>query len=80
MAFYRGGLIPAFRDDLLIASDEGRHLLRMRIDPRDPNRSVPADRLLLDAIGGIRVVGVAPTGAIYVGTARAVGKLSPAAP
>jgi glucose/arabinose dehydrogenase len=80
MAFYRGGLIPSFRDDLLIASDEGRHLLRMRIDPRDPNRGVPIERLLLDSIGGIRVVGVTPGGTIYVGTAGAVGKLSPVTP
>ena len=77
MAFYRGDLIPPFRDNLLIASDEGRHLLRIQIDPLQPTHVVATERLLQDRIGGLRVVGVAPGGAIYVGTAQAVGRLSP---
>jgi glucose/arabinose dehydrogenase len=77
IAFYRGGRIPAFRDNLLVASDEGRHLLRIQIDPRDPTRVVATERLLQDRIGGIRLVGVAPAGEIYVATAHAIGTLVP---
>jgi glucose/arabinose dehydrogenase len=77
IAFYRGDRISAFRDNLLVASDEGRHLLRIQIDPLEPTRVVATERLLQDRIGGIRLVGVAPTGEIYVATARAIGTLAP---
>ncbi len=78
IAFYHGDRIPAFRDNMLVASDEGRHLLRIQIDPLDPTRVVATERLLQDRIGGIRVVGVAPAGEIYVATADAIGTLAPA--
>jgi aldose sugar dehydrogenase len=65
------------RGDVLIASDEGRHLLRLRDDPGEPTRIVATERLLQDRIGGVRAVAVGPDGAIYVGTARAIWRLSP---
>jgi glucose/arabinose dehydrogenase len=77
MAFYHGDRIPAFRSNLLVASDEGRHLLRIQIDPLDPTRVAATERLLQDRIGGIRLVGVAPAGEIYVATAHAIGMLAP---
>ena len=43
VAFYRGGLFPAMASSLLIASDEGRHLLRISGDR--------ADALLQDRVG-----------------------------
>ncbi len=63
------------RDNLLVASEEGRHLLRIRLDPKEPTRVVATERLLQDAIGGVRSVAVSPDGAIYLGTADAVGRL-----
>jgi glucose/arabinose dehydrogenase len=78
IAFYDGDRIAAFRDNLLVASDEGRHLLRIQIDPLEPTRIVATERLLQDRIGGIRLVGVAPTGEVYVATADAIGTLAPA--
>lgn len=77
LAFYQNGSIPAMRGDLLVASEEGRHLLRIRPDPVTPTRVVATERLLQDQIGGIRIVAVAPDGVIYVGTANAVGRLVP---
>jgi glucose/arabinose dehydrogenase len=77
IAFYHGDRIPAFRDNLLVASEEGRHLLRIQIDPLDPTHVVATERLLQDRIGGIRLVGVAPAGEIYVATAHAIGTLAP---
>jgi glucose/arabinose dehydrogenase len=78
LAFYRGGLIPAFRDNLLIAADEGRSLLRIRFDKQDATRIVATERLLQDRIGGLLVVASGPDGAIYLCTASALVRLTPA--
>lgn len=78
VALYRGALIPAFRNDLLIASEQGRHLLRVRFDPAEPSKIVGTERLLQNAIGGLRVVVVSPGGAIYLATADTVARLGPA--
>jgi glucose/arabinose dehydrogenase len=69
--------IAFFRHDLLVASDTGRHLLRIRFDPQNPTTIVGTERLLQDRIGPIRAVGVGPDGAIYVGTDHAIGRLVP---
>jgi aldose sugar dehydrogenase len=76
VAFYRGGLIPAFRNDLLIASEEGRHLLRVRFDSVDQTKVIATERLLQDAIGGVRAVAVSPSGTIYVATADDLATLT----
>jgi glucose/arabinose dehydrogenase len=77
IAFYRGNLLPAFQGDLLVAADEGRHLLRVRLDKRDPTRVVSTERLLQDTVGRVKVVSVGPDGAIYLCTDRALMKLTP---
>lgn len=69
VAFYRGGLFPAMAGSLLVASDEGRHLLRIAGDR--------VDALLQDRVGGVRAVAVAADGAIYFANASAVGRLVP---
>jgi glucose/arabinose dehydrogenase len=76
MAFYRGGSAPAFQDDLLVASAEGRHLLRIRFDSIDHTKVAGIERLLQDVIGPIRVVAVRPDGAIFLATDDAIAKLS----
>lgn len=75
VAFYRGALIPEFRGDLLVASDEGRHLLRVRFDRTLPSSVVSTERLLQNAIGGLRVVAVGPDGRIYLATADSIATL-----
>jgi glucose/arabinose dehydrogenase len=77
VAFYRGTLLPALTGDLFVAAEEGRHLLRLRFDKRDPARLVSSERLLQDVAGPIRTVSVAPDGVVYVGTDRAVLRLGP---
>jgi len=69
IAFYRGGLFPAFAGSLLVASDEGRHVLRISGDRLEP--------LLQDLVGGVRAVAVAPDGVIYFANATAIGRLVP---
>jgi glucose/arabinose dehydrogenase len=76
LAFYRGNGM-AMVDNLLIASEQGRQLLRLRLDPGEPARILTTERLLHDELGGIKVVSVGPDGAIYFGTANALGKLVP---
>ncbi len=77
VAFYRDRRFSALSGSLLIASDEGRHLLRLRIDPQNPARILATERLLQDLVGGVRAVAVGPEGAIYFATARAIGRLVP---
>jgi glucose/arabinose dehydrogenase len=77
VAFYRSATIPAMQNNLLVASEEGRHLLRVQVDQMDPPRIVSTERLLQDVIGGVRLVAVGADGAIYVGTSNAIGKLTP---
>jgi glucose/arabinose dehydrogenase len=78
ITFYRGGLIPSFRDNLLVASrNEGAGLLRIRIDPDDATRMVSVERLLENQLGAVRALTVGPDGAIYLGTADALLRLSP---
>jgi glucose/arabinose dehydrogenase len=75
VAFYRGPLIPAFEHNLLIASEEGRHLYRVRFDSADPTKVIGTERLLQDAIGGVRAVAVSPGGTIYLATEDAIATL-----
>ena len=67
--------MTAFRNELVIGSEEGRHLLRVRFDPRVPTTIVGTERLLQDAVGGIRAVAAGPDGALYFATADAIGRL-----
>jgi len=69
VAFYRGALFPGFAGNLLVASDEGRHVLRIAGDGAEP--------LLQDRVGGVRAIAVAPDGAIYFANATAIGRLVP---
>lgn len=76
-AFYRGKTIPAFENNLLVASEEAQHLLRVRFDPADPARIASTERLLQGVVGGLRVVAEAPDGAIIIGTATTLSRIAP---
>ena len=67
LVFYRGRMFPAFAGSLLVASDEGRHLLRIS--------GGATARLLQDQVGGVRAVAVGAEGAIYFATANSVGRV-----
>jgi len=77
MTFYRGTLLPGLSGDLLVAAAEGHHLLRIRLDKRDPTRVVSTERLLQDAGSPIRAVATSNDGTIYAATDRAVLRLGP---
>jgi glucose/arabinose dehydrogenase len=75
IAFGRATSIAGLRDNLLVASDEGRQLYRLQFDPANPTRVTASERLLDEQIGGIRVIAIGPDGVIYLGTATAFGRL-----
>jgi glucose/arabinose dehydrogenase len=76
LTFYRGELLPAFRGDLLVAADEGHHILRLRFDARRGTIAA-SERLLHDRVGPVRVVGIGRNGEIYFGTPNALGRIVP---
>jgi aldose sugar dehydrogenase len=77
IAFYRGRMFPAFAGSLLVASDEGRHLLRIAVGSRSQSGKGVTELLLQDRVGGVRAVAVAADGAIYFATAHVIGRLVP---
>jgi glucose/arabinose dehydrogenase len=76
-AFYRGSLMPIFRDNLFIAAEVGRQLIRLRFDPDNASKIVSVERLLNDQIGAVRVVSEAPDGALYIATESVLYRLAP---
>jgi aldose sugar dehydrogenase len=77
MAFYDGTLVPAFAGNLFVAAEEGRALLRLQFDSRDPTRTVSIERLLDDTGDRVRAVAVGGEGLVYVATDRALLRLGP---
>jgi glucose/arabinose dehydrogenase len=75
--FYRGGLMPMFRNHLFIAAETGRELIRLGFDPNDSSRILSVERLLKDQIGALRVVAEGKDGALYIATTSALYRLAP---
>ncbi len=65
----------AFRNNLLVATGDGRSLLRLWIDPQDATHVLGSERLLQNQVGAVRVVATAPDGATYFATTTALGRL-----
>jgi glucose/arabinose dehydrogenase len=77
MTFYRGQLLSSFQSDLFVAANQGRHLLRLRLDRRDSTRIVASERLFQDAGTPLTLVAAGADGSLYVGTDRALLRLGP---
>ena len=76
-AFYRGTLMPIFKDNLFIAAEMDRQLIRLRFDPENGSRIVSVERLLQDQIGAVRVVAETPDGALFIATESVLYRLAP---
>jgi glucose/arabinose dehydrogenase len=76
-AFYRGTLMPIFKDNLFIAAEMGRQLVRLRFDPENGSRIVSTERLLQDQIGAVRGIAEAPDGALFIATESVLYRLAP---
>jgi glucose/arabinose dehydrogenase len=75
MVFYQGALLPSFEGDLLIATEQGHSILRVRLDGHVPPNIVTTERLLQDRVGPVRALGIGGHGEIYFATNDAIGRL-----
>jgi glucose/arabinose dehydrogenase len=75
-SFYRGTQIPAFRNQLFVATLRGMALLRITVDGR---RITAQERLLENRYGRLRDVVSGPDGYLYVCTSNRDGRTSPVA-
>jgi glucose/arabinose dehydrogenase len=66
-----------FRDNLFIAAEAGRHLMRFQFDPKNAERIIAAERLMQDQVGRVRVVAMGPDEALYVASDTALFRLAP---
>ena len=80
LLFYRGGSLAGFAGDFLLASDEARAILRMRIDPDNRRMIASTEYLLRDAVGGIRAIAAGREGLVYFATATELFALLPQPP
>ena len=69
--------MPTLSGDLMVASGEGRQLLRVRFDPLERSRVAATEPVLQDLVGPIVAVASGPDGAIYFATSTSVGRLVP---
>jgi glucose/arabinose dehydrogenase len=77
LLFYRGGPLAGFAGDLLLASEEARAILRLRIDPENRRTIASTEYLLRDAVGGIRAIAAGREGLVYSATATELFTLLP---
>ena len=77
MLFYEGRRLPELTGDLLVASPEGRHLLRIVFDRSDPSRVLSTERLLQNLIGAPRTLAEGPDGELYIATDWELYRLEP---
>ena len=61
--------------DLLIATDRGHDILRVRLDGSAPPNIVSTEGLLQDRVGPVRALGIGPLGEIYFATNDAIERL-----
>jgi glucose/arabinose dehydrogenase len=63
--------------DLLMASEAGRFLMRIRLDPNDSTRARDREVLLDERFGAIQAVAAGPDGSLYLCTRDALARLVP---
>jgi aldose sugar dehydrogenase len=75
--FYRGDLIPIFRENLFVAAATGQQLMRLQFDAGVPTRVTSVEYLLKDEIGPVRVVGEGRDGRLYVASDTSLYRIAP---
>jgi glucose/arabinose dehydrogenase len=78
-AFYTGNAVPAFRNQLFVATLAGQALLRVAIDGTDNRHIASVERLLEHKYGRLRDVVTGPDGFLYVCTSNRDGRNTPVA-
>jgi glucose/arabinose dehydrogenase len=77
--FYTGSGIPAFRNQLFVATLRGMALLRVTIDGAGLRRVASTERLLEGRFGRLRDVVMGPDGYLYICTSNRDGRNAPVA-
>lgn len=75
---YSGRGIPSFKNNLFFGSLRGEGLMRLELDPEDPDRILLHEKLKEVNFGRIREVMEGPDGFIYFTTSNQDGRGSPA--
>jgi glucose/arabinose dehydrogenase len=75
--FYTGSLIPAFHNQLFVATLRGTALLRVAIDPNNARRIASTERLLEGRYGRLRDIVTGPDGYLYFCTSNRDGRTTP---
>ncbi|MEO5897990.1 MAG: PQQ-dependent sugar dehydrogenase [Vicinamibacterales bacterium] len=80
LAFHRGGSLPEFAGDLLVAGRGNGYILRIRFEKADATRPANTERLLEGKVGTVRALAIGTDGAIYFCTDKALVRLVRARP
>lgn len=78
-SFYTGTALPAFRNQLFIATLAAQALLRVTIDGADFRHIANVERLLPNKYGRLRDVVQGPDGFLYLSTSNRDGRATPVA-
>jgi len=70
LMIYQGDMFSEREDDLFIGMLRGEWVLKVTIDPNDPNKVIDQQKIVDDRYGRIRFVGQAPDGSIYFTTSN----------
>lgn len=79
LLIYRGTTLPQFRGNQFFGALRGQGLVRLVLDPDDPDEIVRTEKLAEVQFGRIRPVVEGPDGAIYFATSNRDGRGDPAA-
>lgn len=77
IAFYTGSQVPAFRNELFVATLRGMALLRVRLDTADPRRVASIEPLVEGRYGRLRDIVTGPDGFLYFCTSNRDGRNTP---
>jgi glucose/arabinose dehydrogenase len=77
IAFYTGSRLPAFRNQLFVATLRGMALLRVTLSPGDPRNVASAERLVEGRYGRLRDVVTGADGYLYFCTSNRDGRATP---
>jgi len=75
VAFHRGGSLPEFAGDLLVAGRRDGYILRIRFEKTDATRPAVTERLLEGKVSTVRALAISTDGAIYFCTDKALMRL-----
>jgi glucose/arabinose dehydrogenase len=77
LLMYRGPLVPGLVGDLLLAGDQGRAVLRLRLDPDNRRAIASTEYLLRDVPGGVQALAAGADGLVYFCSAGDLYAITP---